>query len=685
MLDTKLKNRHKLAIVLIIALIMIPALAIMNQYNQFYSESTSQEENIKSDYFCSADFLGKFLKSSYALYNTEDDFKGSDLENEFPDLWNGYKDIYPYINYQVENLKGEVLDQSLSDDDTSLKLSELNKYAFAIALSFDEKGQADVNAISGEFADRQRIQMKKMISESEGEGEYSQYISQYYSNTLQEPKERTYIFTMSSENLDEYLDEFYYSYGGTFEMANKEAILFMLIVALAALLLPMWRTLHTGDEVIFHAPFEVAVLVLIAAVNIVFNNMSWMLTRQEGSADMLDFLMWTVYFAAIYWGVSCLCQVRTLGFKPYMEKRVWSVKLWQIIKKKGKLVSIWCKEKVNKLYRSLDDIDFNDRNNKIIVKIVLVNFVILLVLCSLWFFGILGLIIYSVLLFVVLRKYFNDLKDKYAILLKATNEIAEGNLDVEIEEELGVFSPFKTEMEKIQSGFKKAVNEEVKSQKMKTELITNVSHDLKTPLTAIITYVNLLKDEKDEEKRQSYVKVLGQKSLRLKSLIEDLFEISKATSENITLDLVNVDIVNLFKQVKLELDDKIDAAGLEFRCTYPEDKLVLSLDSQKTYRIFENLLVNIVKYAMPHTRVYIELAQEGEEAVVRMKNISASELNFNPAEITERFVRGDVSRNTEGSGLGLAIAKSFVELQNGKLNIDTEADLYKVEIRWKLK
>ena len=331
----------------------------------------------------------------------------------------------------------------------------------------------------------------------------------------------------------------------------------------------------------------------------------------------------------------------------------------------------------------MDDINLDDKNNRIIFKIVLINFVILVIFCTFGYYGTLGLLIYSAILFYVLRKYFNDLKNKYRLLLNATNEIAEGNLDVQIEGELGVFSPFRTEIEKIQSGFKKAVDQEVKSQKMKTELITNVSHDLKTPLTAIITYVNLLKEEKDEERRKDYVDVLERKSLRLKALIEDLFEISKASSQNVTLDLMSVDIINLFKQVKLELDDKIKEADLDFRMTLPEEKIILTLDSQKTYRIFENLLVNITKYALPHTRVYIEMMTEGQEVVIRMKNISAAELNFNPEEITERFVRGDVSRNTEGSGLGLAIAKSFVELQRGTLKIETEADLYKVEIRFK--
>lgn len=217
---------------------------------------------------------------------------------------------------------------------------------------------------------------------------------------------------------------------------------------------------------------------------------------------------------------------------------------------------------------------------------------------------------------------------------------------------------------------------------MKTELITNVSHDLKTPLTAIITYVDLLKNETDEEKRQEYTQVLERKSLRLKVLIEDLFEISKANSANVTLHIVDVDIVNLFKQVKLELSDKIADAGLDFRCTYPEGKVSVPLDSQKTYRIFENLLVNVIKYAMPHTRVYVEIVREENMVAVRMKNVSAAELNFNPEEVTERFVRGDASRNTEGSGLGLAIVKSFVELQKGKFWIETEADLFKVEIQF---
>ena len=341
-----------------------------------------------------------------------------------------------------------------------------------------------------------------------------------------------------------------------------------------------------------------------------------------------------------------------------------------------------------KTFRQLEQIDLKERSTRILLKIVGINFILLTIMCSMWFFGIFGLIVYSILLYVILRKAYERVQEKYQVLLQATNQLAEGNLDVEITEDLGVFEPFKDEIQKIQSGFKKAVDAEVKSQKMKTELITNVSHDLKTPLTAIITYVNLLKaSDVTEEQRQEYIKVLDQKSMRLKSLIEDLFEVSKANSKNITLNLVEVDVVSLMKQVRLELDERLSASGVDFRFRFSDHKTVLMLDSEKTYRVFENLLVNIAKYGMSGTRAYVEIEERdkeerGKEVMISMKNISATELPEDGKDLTGRFVRGDQSRNTEGSGLGLAIAKSFVEIQKGSFQVETEADLFKVTIVW---
>ncbi|MDU3724453.1 MAG: sensor histidine kinase, partial [Clostridium celatum] len=239
----------------------------------------------------------------------------------------------------------------------------------------------------------------------------------------------------------------------------------------------------------------------------------------------------------------------------------------------------------------------------------------------------------------------------------------------------------KMDLEKIQGGFKKAVDEEVKSQKMKTDLISNVSHDLKTPLTAIITYADLLKDENlSQEKRRQYIETLDKKAQRLQVLIEDLFEMSKATSGNITLNIENIDVASLMKQTLLELEDKLEEANLSVRKNIPEGKVILPLDSQRTFRIFENLVINMTKYAMPNTRVFIDMIEDENKVEIIMKNMAAEEITFNVETIAERFVRGDESRNTEGSGLGLAIAKSFVELQGGKFDISVDGDLFKVTI-----
>lgn len=164
---------------------------------------------------------------------------------------------------------------------------------------------------------------------------------------------------------------------------------------------------------------------------------------------------------------------------------------------------------------------------------------------------------------------------------------------------------------------------------------------------------------------------------------EDLFEVSKATSGDIKLNLVNIDIVELMRQTQIELDDKIKNSNLKIRNNFPENKMILNLDSQKTFRIFENLLINVIKYAMEGSRVYIDIMDRDENAEITIKNISADEINFNSSDIVERFERGDKSRNTDGSGLGLAIAKSFVEAQGGTFKIEIDGDLFKVIIKFK--
>ena len=219
---------------------------------------------------------------------------------------------------------------------------------------------------------------------------------------------------------------------------------------------------------------------------------------------------------------------------------------------------------------------------------------------------------------------------------------------------------------------------------MKTELITNVSHDLKTPLTSMITYIDLLKKEDNSnEDKINYINVLERNALRLKRLIDDLFEVTKANTGNVELNLEDIDIISLIKQAQFECDDILNNNELTIKENFPQAKYILKLDSLKTFRIFENLFNNIGKYALSHTRVYIDIHENDEYIMIMIKNISAQELNFTGEEIVERFVRGDKSRNTSGSGLGLAIAKSFTEIQGGLFKIDIDGDLFKAIIQFK--
>ena len=395
-----------------------------------------------------------------------------------------------------------------------------------------------------------------------------------------------------------------------------------------------------------------------------------------------------LFFIAWCLGVS-LRAMRVQGARAYLKQHslcyllvpFWK-KLWRGMKK-GFSIG---RDKVVDVYHDAEHFDVTKDAKKLILRIVLWNALILVVICSLPLGGLTIAIIYSVILYFLLRRYISKLQKKYGLLLKATNEIAQGNLNVTIEEDLGVFEPFKPQIYRIEEGFRNAVAEEVKSQRMKSELITNVSHDLKTPLTAIITYVKLLQEPGvTQEQRKEYLETLDRKALRLKALIEDLFEVSKANSRNITLDIRDVDIVSMVKQVEFEMEDKLTDAGLEVRMSLPEEKVIVPLDSQKTFRIFENLFGNIAKYALPGTRVYVNGFTAKEDVTIILKNITAQELSVSGEELTERFVRGDTSRNTEGSGLGLAIAKSFTELQGGKFRIELDGDLFKVVLTWKVK
>lgn len=286
--------------------------------------------------------------------------------------------------------------------------------------------------------------------------------------------------------------------------------------------------------------------------------------------------------------------------------------------------------------------------------------------------------------FLYARYKVAKVRQDYLQLFEITKEIANGNLEIKTPDDLGYFDSLKDELITIQDGLGHAVEQRVASERMKGELITNVSHDLKTPLTSIITYVDLLQvDDLDDEKKKQYLNTLVAKTDRLKTLVEDLFEVSKAATGNMTMDLMEVDVVTLMKQTLLGLEDLLTESGLILREGYPEEPVKLMLDGGRIHRVFENLIINMVKYAMVGTRAYIDIIDGKAQVDIILRNISSHEIDDELKDLAERFVRGDEARNTEGSGLGLAIAKSFVELQGGTFEIVIDGDLFKVIMTFK--
>lgn len=271
-------------------------------------------------------------------------------------------------------------------------------------------------------------------------------------------------------------------------------------------------------------------------------------------------------------------------------------------------------------------------------------------------------------------------------LLKAGEELSQGNLDYRVDtaKMRGPLKEHGEQLNRIGEGMNKAVNERMKSEHFRTELITNVSHDIKTPLTSIINYVDLLeKEEIDNEKAREYLEVLSRQSARLKKLIDDLIEASKASTGNLNMSLERCELGVLIDQCAGEYAEKLKAAGLELVVTKPEEPVTVMADGRHMWRVFDNLLNNVCKYAMAGTRVYINLDKEAGRATVTFRNISAQQLNISGDELMERFVRGDSSRNTEGSGLGLSIARSLVQLQKGELELTVDGDLFKVTLKFK--
>ncbi|KLE14302.1 histidine kinase [Clostridium sp. C8] len=694
-------------VILIIMMLSIIMVSLYERIDSIAKDSNqgTRYEYIQHDLYKSNFVLNKLLieketgKSvNYSdLYLSEKVKKNTDTllvyEEQFKNLKTRLTNDLKNLDYLIiDNLNNEKLTNTKQDlsllINSNIKNQDiLNYYNYYIVIEFDSEGNVNIK----------NTNQYGYNYYSNKNGNLKGYLGLDYEEEIINPKNVTIVYGIP-KNLSYSDDDIYYNslnignwvYG---DALAPYAIIIYAVVILMSLIISYKKSKE--DKIIsklLNIPLEILATLIIsitACVSLspeiiygtlynteVINGLKIYGLSESVSRYglyIINVIYWIALLFSAFIAISLLKHIFKKGIIKYIKENTLVGRFTLFIIRKSRSVM-----------NNLSKIDFNENSNKYLLKLVAINFVIVMFCSLLWFGGIFGAIVYSIVLFFILRKYMSEIKEKYNILLEATNKIAGGNLDVEIKEDLKVFEPLKDELQKIQKGFKNAVDEEVKSQRMKTDLISNVSHDLKTPLTSIITYIDLLKDENiSEENRKLYLDTLDRKSQRLKNLIEDLFEVSKATSKNVQLNILNVDIVSLMKQTQFELSDKIEESSLKFKWNFPENKVIVPLDSQKTFRVFENLLINIVKYSMPNSRVFIDIVDGNEEVYVTLKNMSANEIDFTSEEIVERFARGDKSRNTEGSGLGLAIAKSFVELQGGNLNVEIDGDLFKVTLKFK--
>ncbi|WP_145994493.1 sensor histidine kinase [Peptostreptococcus faecalis] len=397
--------------------------------------------------------------------------------------------------------------------------------------------------------------------------------------------------------------------------------------------------------------------------------------------NLFNISYWVAFFSMITVFAAILKLALKEGLFTYLSRQSLTVGFVKLIF-----------SKIKKIFLSIIATDFTRRYNRMCfigIVIVVSGFVLITIpreynLEVWWLF----VVVFFIVLASFIKMVINELKEvnkDYDKLLELTKDIADGNLDKNIiNEDVGIYEEIKRQLASIQVAYKKSVEEEVKSQRMKAELISNVSHDLKTPLTSIISYVDLLKDTEVSDEAKTYIDTIYRKSERLKILIDDMFEITKTQTGDIKVEYSDVDIVELMKQSIFELSDRLENSKVILRTKFPDEKIILRLDGEKTYRIFENLIVNMAKYSMPNTRAYIEIKEIGEDDVeISFKNISATEIDYKVEDILDRFKRGDKSRNTEGSGLGISIAKGYVNVQGGSINFELEGDLFKVTIIFK--
>lgn len=697
-----MQKTHKLTLFMLVMIVFVSGGMLVSYsfikkeavavQSDFYSDHVFIEENIiNSNYAFYYKLLEQNMDQKLTPYDVFIKESGILLEGISKEEFNktvqewlrsaltGYSNLHYYVEdiktgQNISNIEIDKATQALQQD-----------YQFYTLFQYDEEGKIEFLQTYG----TQSKIFEKIVIERSHAKRFS-YTQQ--AQSMQPIRNTVYFYGIPKDiiNIDYLTAQINTELStGYLSVTNKVITLWIAIIIIGAVLCSYKTIKELGwFNKLIKIPTEIFVSLLGLIIIIQINHAPWSIEQYYDGfierflgiyigklnlpqmiLNVIHFVQWGIYFGAVWIGIWLVKDMYYKGIFKFLGNYSLVGKCIHLIR--------------NKIYRWIQKIrhlDIKQVNKSNVLNQIFILGTVMTICCTLWLFGIIGVIVYCMTIYSVVSAVLKYIQQDYKKLLQHTSHIAEGNLEgVMTQEDLGMFEPLKMHVTKIQRDFKHSIEEEMHSQKFKTDLITNVSHDLKTPLTSIVSYIDLLKQEGiSEEQRKEYIDILERKASRLQILIEDLFEMSKASSGNIQLNKEKVELVALVKETLFELEDKISASDITFRTKFPQDKVYLMLDSARTFRIFENLISNITKYGCKHTRAYIQVEEDEQEVRIEMKNIAKEELNFDEEEITERFVRGDESRHTEGSGLGLAIAKSFVELQGGKLKISIDGDLFKV-------
>ncbi len=643
-----------------ILIVSISNLIIVSEYGQLDDKNQYLEtDNFRENYLYSIISKARYVKKvKPEVYEYGDYTKIEDDSYNASIYYNDYNydnsSINSYINYIIIDEKTENLYTNIKSSDYIKEIQEMkNKKNFwnyeggKITTNIDSINQDNAKYIIASYS-QNYLEAVKVYSSFDEEA-YGYSNSYYIQNTV-------YEMFKNNQNSPVYL------------IPITSVLLLAMIVYL------VWAIGHEKgkDEIqlsgIDKVPYEILITIIFFALGI-FVSLGVASVETIIPQKMLIPLIVISYLGS--YGSLAVGTATTI--KRLKAKSFWrSFLMYKIY--------AWAKEKVKKLFNVVSDKNSSKRKITIFYwGFIIVSGLIFLATAS--GVGVLLLLVFWVFVYILMLKYI----EKVDKINQALKEIYEGNPNVHLEKEelTGVLKQMAEYINDIAGGFTNAIEQSLKSERLKTELITNVSHDIKTPLTSIINYVDLLKQEdiKDEKIKQ-YIDILNQKSLRLKKLIEDLVEASKVSSGNVKLNIEVIDLKELLAQTIGEFEDRFENKNLKIDIEIPDEEVKIKADNRYMYRVIENLFSNITKYSIDNSRVYISLTKQNDKIKLEIKNISKDKLNISPDELMQRFVRGDKSRYTEGSGLGLSIAKSLTEMQGGKFDINIDGDLFKVIIEY---